>query len=229
MNKFLFSAIIISFLPATKIVASDTIKVKKGLFLSISAAYTNNRVYGSMVKRNDEFGENVKMENREGFMVSVSLERALPGNAFYRGGLGLIKKQVNPMVNTYAVYQDELETLYLTVPLEVGVYVLDHGKPFNIGFSIGSSANLKLSDNSITGPDRAGFKTPAFTASLLAGANISGQISHRAKLFAQYMYIRDLTNSYVETLYWSSDEPRKDFIYKYKTNALSAGIKWLIQ
>lgn len=211
---------------ANDVFASDSTKIKRGYILSISAGLTNNTVYGSMVDRNNQFGTNVKMENRGGYAINVNIEKNLSTYFFFQTGLNFIHKQVNPMVNTTAIYQDELKTDYLSIPIKVGVNLFPEKNTLNFALTVGTLTNLRIKDNSKIGPDRVAFKSAALSESLCGGVQINFIASPNSKLFLQYNYTYDISNSYTETLYWSSEEPHKDFIYKNKTHIITLGYQW---
>lgn len=218
-----FSILVVAIYLASNCCANDSLKGKT--LISVNAGYTFNTVYGSMVKRNNDFGENVTMTNRGGFLVGVLFETPMQ-QSYLRYGIGYIQKQVNPMNGTYAIFKDTLNTGYISLPFLVGSNIFPTDRPVNIQVEAGPVANFRLIDNSSTGPDRVGFKTPFFTLSACAGASVSFLANNKMKLLLQYRYMVDMTNSYVETLWWSSQEPNKEFIYKYKTHAVSLGIQW---
>jgi hypothetical protein len=182
-----------------------------------------------MVDRNNEFGQNVKMENRGGYFFAVNLEKHLTKLVYLKTGLGFIQKQVNPMVNTYAVYKDKLRTAYIGIPIELGVNFLPSGRFWNLDLTIGTNTNLRAVDKSYSGPDRVAFKTSSLTESISGGFRLSFSEKSAVRSFLQYNYTQDITNSYIETLYWSSAEPDKKFYYKYKTQMLSIGFLWKIK
>jgi hypothetical protein len=198
---------------------------QKKTWLSISGGYTNSTVIGSMVKRNIQFGDEVKQTNRSGFSLNALFETPL-NPAYIKYGLGLLYRQVNPMNGTWALYKDELKTTYLSLPFLIGGKVLPPTNAINWQIEAGALANMRIGDNSEIGPDRVGFKTPFLTASLCAGTTVSMQINSGLKWIFEYRYIADITSSYIEALYWSSEEPNKKFIYKYRTHSISMGFQW---
>lgn len=193
--------------------------------LSISGGVTSSTVYGSMVERNNQFGENVTMTNRTGFLVQVFMEKQ-GRRSYIKYGMGYVQKQVNPMNGTYALYKDHLKTGYLSLPVLSGIRCLHPDNPVNVQLEAGPVLNIKLVDKSITGPDRVGFDTKPFVASVCGGAVFSFSMKSKMKFLFQYRYTHDVTNSYVERLYWNSDEPNKKFTYRYKTHHASLGLQF---
>jgi hypothetical protein len=182
-----------------------------------------------MVESNTDFGQNVKMETRGGYFFAFDLEKHLTKLIYLKTGVGFIQKEVNPMVNTYAVYKDKLKTGYIGIPIELGVNLLPPGKFLNLDLTIGTSTNLRVVDKSYTGPDRVGFKTSSLTEAVSAGFRLSFSENSTVGSFLQYNYTHDITNSYIETLYWSSAEPNRKFYYNYKTQMFSIGFLWKIK
>jgi hypothetical protein len=127
------------------------------------------------------------------------------------------------MVNTYSVYKDKLKTAYMGIPIELGVNLLPRSQFLNFDLTIGTITNIRLEDKSYSGPDRVGFKTPSLTEAISGGFRVSFSENSAVRSFLQYSYTHDITNSYIETLYWSSAEPNKKFYYNYKTQMFSIG------
>src|SRR5437868_11082213 len=73
--------VLFSLLVAVNTFANDTTG-RKPLYLSISAGFTDNKVYGSMVDRNEQFDKTVTQENTGGFAVSFHLKKMM-GDFFY--------------------------------------------------------------------------------------------------------------------------------------------------
>ena len=181
LTIFIFFLLVI-FL-ANNVFASDSTKIKRGYFLSIAAGFTNNTVYGSMVDRNNQFGTNVKMENKGGYAINVNLEKNFSTNFFFQTGLNFIHKQVNPMVNTIAIYQDALKTDYLSIPIELGINLFPEKNILNFALTVGTLTNFRIKDNSKIGPDRVAFKSAPLSQSLCGGARINLIASPCSKLF----------------------------------------------
>lgn len=202
--------------------ASDTTKYR----ITVFGGLTNNTVYGTMVNRNNQFNTDVKMENRVGFAAGVNIEKSLTKTLFLKTGLNFVLKQVDPMVNTSSIYKDKLKTGYISIPIEVGMGTIQLNKPVNVAFLIGTMTNIRLTDKSESGPDRAGFKTSFVSESISAGTRISINTSSKFKFILQYNYLCDLSNAYVETLYYYGGGSTTKFYYKYKTHLISIGLQF---
>lgn len=217
--------VFISFLLSTlssSLFASDSTKYR----LAITAGLTNNTVYGTMVSRNNEFGTNVKMKNKIGFNAAVNVDKSLNSPLFIATGLTLMYKQVNPMLNTFAIYRDELKTAYLSIPIEIGVNVVPVDEFVNLSLTAGAMTNFRVIDKSNIGPDRADFKTPFVSESVSAGARVSINTSSKVKFVIRYNYLYDLSNAYVESLYFYGGGRITKFYYKYKTSFFSIGFQF---
>jgi hypothetical protein len=221
LRQLIFTSFFL-FILGINLFASDTTKYH----ISITAGLTNNSVYGTMVNRNNQFGTNVKMENKVGFSAGINIDKSITSRLFIRTGLNFIFKQVNPMVNTIAIYKDELKTGYLSIPVELGVNVIPFDKIVNLSFTVGTMTNFRLIEKSKIGPDRADFKTPFVSESISAGARICINASSKSKFVLQYNYLYDISNSYVESLYYLAGGSTTKFNYKYKTSLISMGLQF---
>jgi hypothetical protein len=119
-----------------------------------------------------------------------------------------------------------LKTGYITLPLTAGANFLPVDNKFNVLVNIGPALDLRVLDKSVSGPDRVGFKTPFLAVSLNTGAAVRYELTEKVRIMFQYQYLADISNSHVETLYWSSAEPNKKFVYKYRTHWLALGFQW---
>jgi hypothetical protein len=214
-----------------KTFASDSTHRKTPLLISISGGLTSNTVHGSMVDRNTEFsyGHNTEQQNKIGFILNLRIKKKLSDFYFLKYGVSIIQKNVNPMVNSYSLYLDTLKTAYLSAPFMAGINFLPSGSFINLSLAFGPSLSFVVNDKSTSGPDRVGFSTSGLNVSLCTEATLSFPATSKARFFIQYNNIYDITNSYVETLYWSNAEPNKKFVYKYITNSLSLGFQWPIK
>ncbi|HEX4851459.1 MAG TPA: outer membrane beta-barrel protein [Puia sp.] len=207
---------------------------KKPFYISFGAGYTLNSVFGSMHDRNVQYGYpmdgKIHMKDNGSFIIQVQLQKYFAPNFYLSGGLNYISKRVNPMEGTISIYKDSLNTGYLSVPVYIGANVLPViSNSFNIFFELGAITNFKVVDKSSSGPDRVGFKTQPVTFSLSPGLGLSLATSPTQKFIFQYHFMYDLSNAYVETLYWSSAEPNKNFVYKYKTSVFSLAYQWQLK
>ena len=208
--------------------AADTTIRRNPVFLSISAGFTSNKVYGSMVERNEQFDKTVQQKNTGGYAINFHLKKVMSKYLYFKTGLNYIKKQVDPQQNSGVVYKDRLNTHYLSLPVIFGMHVLPLDKSkFNFSIEFGSSADFRLADKSYFGPDRKSGETNFVSLALNPGACLSYAVGHKASLVLQYTYLHSITNSYVEHLYWGSyTEPIKKFIYKYNTQMVTLGVQW---
>jgi len=207
--------------------ASDTTKTKRPLWLSISAGFTSNKVYGSMVDKNEQFDKSVQQENTTGYAINFQLIKPFANILYFKTGLNYINKRVDPQQHTGNVYKDRLNTHYLSLPVLFGIQLLPLEKKLNASIEFGSSANFKLADKSYFGPDRKSGKANAASLDLSPGVGLSYAVSSKVKLVLQYTYLHSISNSYVEELYWGSyTEPIKKFVYKYNTQAVTFGVQW---
>jgi hypothetical protein len=222
MNK-LITLLVIIFYTAT--IHAQKLIVRKN-YISVSSGFTNSIVYGSMQERNNT--DHAEMRNRRGFLLSVLFEKPI-NQTYLKYGIAFIKKQVNPMEKTLWTYKDELKTLYLSIPFLVGFKLLPVAEKTNVQLEVGPVANIKLKDNSLIGPDRSSHKVPFIALSACGGISCSRELCPNLKLLLQYRYLYDVTNSYIEGVYWTPQEPDKKFIYKYKTHSLALGLQWAIK
>jgi hypothetical protein len=199
----------------------------KELSISFRAGLTSNTVVGSMVDRNEEFeGPELEQGDKVSFAMLFDMQKQLSENLFLTFGLGYVQKNVNPMQNGTSIYRDELKTGYITVPVTVGANFLPVNDRFNILVNLGPALNFRLIDKSLSGPDRVDFKTSFLAVSLNTGVALRYELTQKVRLMFQYQFIADVSNSYVETLYWSNLEPNKKFEYKYRTHLLALGFQW---
>jgi hypothetical protein len=183
-----------------------------------------------MVDRNNRFNdESMKMTDKAGFLLSVQLEKQFNDILFIRSGIGYTQKQVNPMQNSFSIYWDRLKTGYLSVPVLAGVNLIPSDQRLQLSLTFGPTVNFRLVDRSYVGPDRVDFKSSFVSTSLHAGAALGCALSPRTKIVIQYNYLHDISNTYIETLWWSPEEPKKEFIYRYKTSSFSLGFQWPLQ
>ena len=205
--------------------ASDSIPGHKKGLLSFRAGYTYNTVYGSMVDRNEQFDPESKMKKKSGFLIQVDWKLKLAGDVSVKSGIGFIYKQVFPQEDSYVYYQDKLKTGYLIIPALISADLFPEESMFGFSPELGVAANVRIIDKSYRPEDR-GFRTSFLTASLCAGAMISVKLDAKTKFLLQYNYMHDISDTYIERLYWSSAEPDKKFVYRYKTSAISLGFQW---
>jgi hypothetical protein len=227
LRKPFFILVISSLSILSHAIASDPPIKKRPWLMYAGGGLTHNTVYGSMVKRNIQFSDDdLKMTDKAGFLLSVQLEKQVSDLLFIRTGIGYIQKQVNPMQNAWAVYWDRLKTGYLSIPLLAGIHFIPPDQRVNLAISAGPSFNFRITDNSYVGPDRVDFKTSLISTSINAGATLSCRLESKTRIVLQYNYAHDISNTYIETLWWSSAEPNKEFTYKYKTSSFSLGFQW---
>jgi hypothetical protein len=219
--------VLFSLLAAFNTFATDTTITRKPLFLSISAGFTSNKVYGSMVDRNEQFDKTVTQENTGGFAVNFHLKKMMSDFLYFKTGINYILKQVDPEQNSGTVYKDRLKTHYLSVPILFGLNFRPAESKFNASVELGASADFKLIDKTYIAPDRKSVKTNFASLALNPGATLSYAASHKVSLLLQYSYLHSITNNCVEHLYWGSTaEPIKKFVYKYNTQMVTFGIQW---
>jgi hypothetical protein len=220
--------LLFSLLATFNIFANDTTINRKPLYLSISTGFTSNKVYGSMVDRNEQFDKTVTQENTGGFAINFHLKKRMSDFLYFKTGLNYILKQVDPQQNSGVVYKDRLKTHYLSLPIIFGLNFLSAEKSkFNASVELGPSADFKLVDKTYVGPDRKSVKTNFASLALNPGATISYATSAGITLVLQYSYLHSITNNCVEHLYWGSTaEPIKKFVYKYNTQMVTFGIQW---
>jgi hypothetical protein len=223
---------LIALIISAKIFAIDTTGKKRPFITTLTFGYTNNTVYGSMYEKDRELNNRagigpIEMTKKGGLAINFRMAKKIDDFIAVKSGISFIYKQVNPQDNTIYIYRDELRTGYLSVPLLAEINTaINMDSQFNFFLEFGSSANFRLFDKSISGPDRNGFKTSFVSFSLLPGAGLSCRLPHGTRLLLQYNYMHDISNAYIESLYWSSAEPNRDFNYKYKTHCFSIGFQW---
>jgi hypothetical protein len=223
--KYFFGIVVLAvyvFIP-TNIFASDSTKTKTVSF-SVGVGLTSSSVYGSMVARNNQFDGQSTMQNKIGYTIRFNIEKQVGSMFFFNTGLHYTQKQVDPMVKSNSIYRDRLKTGYISIPLEIGVNLWPQQQHANLSLLLGAFSNFCIADKSTSGPDRVGFKASGITETLAAGARLSLYQSISSKFFVQYNYCQDITNTYIETLYWTSNEPNKKFVYKYRTHIISTGL-----
>lgn len=220
--------VLFSLLFTFNIFAADTTITRNPVFFSISVGFTSNHVYGSMVDKNEQFDKNVQQKNTGGYAINFHIKKVMTDHLYFKTGLNYIKKQVDPQINTSNVYKDRLNTHYLSLPFIFGMHVLPVDKSkFNFSIEFGPSADFKLADKSYFGPDRKSGETNFISLALNPGVCFSYAVGQKANLVLQYTYLRSITNSYVEQLYWGSyTEPVKKFVYKYNTQMVTLGVQW---
>lgn len=228
--RIILSLTILLYLTSTKVFASDTTSLKKPIFLSVSVGYVKNNVYGSRVDKNKESDEAIQQENNKSYAVNFQLQKQFTSELYLRTGISFIKKQVDPQENTNVYYRDRLKTYYLSVPLTAGVNVpLTGNEKLGLGLEFGPAVNLRLSDKSYVGPDRVSSNTSFATLSLNPGASLDYKLSTNTKLTLGYTYMLDITDAYIERVYWNNHYPRRKFAYKNKTQMLSLGLQWAVR
>jgi hypothetical protein len=206
--------------------ANDTTR-RKPLFFSISAGFTSNKVYGTMVERNEQFDKTVTQGNTGGFAINFHLKKMMSDFIYFKTGLNYLLKQVDPQQNSGVVYKDQMKTHYLSLPILFGLNFRPAESKFNASVELGPSADFKLIDKTYIAPDRKSVKTNFASLALNPGATISYAASPKVYLQLQYSYLHSLTYNCVEHLYWGSTaEPIKKFEYKYNTQMVTFGIQW---
>lgn len=218
----------LSFLFTFNCFASDTTDKRNPILFSINAGYAVNRVYGSMVDRNKQFDETVEQKNTGSYTVNFRLQKAISKHLYFKTGLDYIKKQVTPQENSGVVYKARLKTHYLSFPLLIGISMLpaDDSK-LNVSVEFGPSVNFRLRDESYFGPDPWSTKTNFASFSLNPGLCLTYAVSSNVNLVLQYTYMHNVTDSYVEHLYWGSyTETIKKFVYKYNSQIFTLGVQW---
>jgi len=201
----------------------------KNTFVGIFGGYNHSSVGGTLVEKDRPFNASYrlsgKQEGGDGFLVYAAMKHEFSNIVYFKYGLGYFQKQVNPEENSYELYKDKLKTGYIFLPVLAGL-VLSLNNAAGINIECGPAVNFKLVDKSSTGPDRVDFKTKPTVISAVAGAGISFHTNKKTIVSFNYQYVSDLTEAYVEYLYWSSAEPHKPFNYKYKTHTVTIGLQW---
>lgn len=166
--------------------------------------------------------------NGGGFLIYAVIQRQFTKSLYLKYGLGYIQKQVNPEENSYELYKDRLKTGYIFLPVFAGFNCIPLNKQIAINLECGPAVNFKVIDKSTTGVDRVDFKTKPIVISGCFGAGISYWANEKIKLSLNYQFISDLTEDYIEYLYWNSSERRKAFNYKFKSNVFTIAIQWQV-
>lgn len=239
MKKYLSFFLIVLSLSITCMAQEHTTakisnKNKNSLLITIGAGYTLNNVTGSMVDHNQYWNDQARlgklqMRNKGGFIISGMIQQYFPGNIYIKSGLSYIQRQIDPEYNSIDLYKDHLSTGYLSVPILIGISALpEETKSLNFSVEFGPSVNVRVIDNSRSGPDRSGFKTAATTISLCPGAELSYATDDALKIVLRYTYMFDLSNSYTESLYYGPTDPSHALYYKWRTSIFSLGLKWAL-
>jgi hypothetical protein len=225
--------LIVSILFSGDLAAQKNDFAKSQTFLSITAGYASSHVFGTMPQKDLQYdaplGGKLHMENGSGFTFGIIAQRNLSDYFYLRSGLQYIQRQVDPEEKTIVFYKDSLKTGYLSLPILFGINVWPQGHPVNLSFEFGPVANFRLSDRTKIGPDRVAFKTSFASLSLCPGATLSFSSTSGQMLLLHYSYMFDITNAYVEYLYWNSSDPRRPFTYKYGTSIFSFAYQWTIR
>jgi hypothetical protein len=229
-TKPLHILLILTALCISSTFAADSTVVKKPLFMSIHAGYIGSSVYGTMVDYNNEDDGAGQIKNIGNFQFNFQLEKKLSDYFYIKSGISYLKKESNPQENTNFYYPDALKTDYLSIPFIAGLNVIaPENKTLHLSLELGPSVNFRLKDKSNFGPDRAEARTAFASISVNPGVRLSYASEPKLKIIAHYSYLYDVSNSYVETLYYGSpDQPLRKFAYRYKASSLTLGFQWPI-
>jgi hypothetical protein len=215
--------------------ASDSTYKKYPWQLSVMLGYNSNTVTGSMVDfTNHSNGieglSDAIQTNKGGYSCNISLQKNISEYFYFKTGLGFSHKQVYPENNTNHIYRDSLNTNYFNIPLVFGSSIsLNNKQTVHIYFETGFSADIKISDKSSMGPDRASFETLPSYINFQASGGADISVSKNVAVVLQYQYTLGLSNAYKEELYYgATNQPIFTGYYKYLTNSISIGIKWKI-
>jgi hypothetical protein len=142
--------------------------------------------------------------------------------------LSYVKKRVYPEEKSYPLYQDSLNTGYLTIPFLFGIsQPLNKSRSIWLSVEAGPAGSVPIVDNTYKAPDRADYKTLPVVLSACGGAGISFGMQNGARLQLHYSYTVDITNAINESLYWGApDELIRTRSYKYRVHEFSIGVQW---
>ncbi len=217
--KSTLAAISLSSFLFSNVIAQEPISRKKPLYLSFEGGYVANTVFGSIVNFENTNGNaprGLHMRDGGGITLQAGIQKYFSEYLFFKTGLQYIHRKVNPESGTYLLYQDSLNTGYLSIPVMVGINALPVSKSsLNLSFEFGPVFNFAAIKKSKVGPDRVGFSTYPVSISLSPGVLLSWATSPTQRILVHYSYVVDITNAYKEPIY-----PR-DYYYKYKSNVFS--------
>lgn len=234
LKKLSFLTVLCTLLQISQAICSDSTQIKKPLIFVFTFGSSINEAYGSEIdylnEKNSKYGYDKPVAtNISGLNIQVSFKKFFSNYCFFRFGMGYMKKGVS-MSETIYIYEDHVETNYLSLPLILGFNSTSiediKSDKASIYFEVGSMLNLVASDKSNNEEWRLSAESPSF--SLLAGGGLRFRLSSSTALAVDYKYYNDLGASHVLKRGIYSVVPDTEFNYKFKGHIFSIGLEFSV-